>query len=180
MQKKPSHIKHYLKSKTPESLKRLMLKNNVDKQLFESYLHQKFNVKDSSIFYNKVNQTPVGFDCTGHTYNLGRTPSEETKIKLSNSLKGRIISEEAKEKMRSNALNRTKEENLLLAAPDQAGYCVGTSDRSHLGAPTRLGAEHLQDARLGVLFDLGPDRWPVLPHTKVCPLDVRFHLDLRQ
>ena len=37
MQKKPSHIKHYLKSKTPESLKRLMLKNNVDKQHYFDY-----------------------------------------------------------------------------------------------------------------------------------------------
>jgi hypothetical protein len=38
MQKKPSHIKHYLKSKTPESLKRLMLDNNVKRQHYFDYV----------------------------------------------------------------------------------------------------------------------------------------------
>jgi hypothetical protein len=37
MHKKPSHIKYYLKSKSPESLKVLMLKNNVEKQHYFDY-----------------------------------------------------------------------------------------------------------------------------------------------
>lgn len=37
MQKKPSHVKHYLKAKTPESLKRLMLDNNVKRQHYFDY-----------------------------------------------------------------------------------------------------------------------------------------------
>ncbi len=37
MQKKPSHIKHYLKAKTPEGIKQLMMKNNVEKRYYFDY-----------------------------------------------------------------------------------------------------------------------------------------------
>jgi hypothetical protein len=37
MQKKPSHVKHYLRAKTAESLKALMTKNNVEKQHYFDY-----------------------------------------------------------------------------------------------------------------------------------------------
>jgi len=37
MNKKPTHIKHYLKSKSPESLKALMLKNSIDKKHYFDY-----------------------------------------------------------------------------------------------------------------------------------------------
>lgn len=37
MQKKPSHIKFYLKSKSPETLKVLMLRNNVEKKHYFDY-----------------------------------------------------------------------------------------------------------------------------------------------
>ena len=39
--------------------------NSFDKMIYESYLHQKFNVKEHNSFANKVNQTPFGFDTTG-------------------------------------------------------------------------------------------------------------------
>lgn len=37
MTKKPSHVKHYLKSKSPETLKVLMIKNNVEKKHYFDY-----------------------------------------------------------------------------------------------------------------------------------------------
>ena len=91
-------------------------KDNIDKQLFESYLHYKFNVCKNSSFYNKANQTLTGFDSTGHQYNKGRPLSEETKAKLSKVLTGRVVSEETRQKQREAALRRTKAENLLRGA----------------------------------------------------------------
>ncbi len=40
--------------------------NPGDKILFESYIHQKFKVKDNFVFANITNQTPWGFDTTGN------------------------------------------------------------------------------------------------------------------
>jgi hypothetical protein len=37
MQKKPSTIKHYLKAKSPEVLKALMLKNSIEKRCYFDY-----------------------------------------------------------------------------------------------------------------------------------------------
>jgi hypothetical protein len=37
MTKKPTHVKHYLKSKSPETLKVLMLKNNIEKKCYFDY-----------------------------------------------------------------------------------------------------------------------------------------------
>ena len=87
--------------------------DNVDKQLFESYLHDKFDVGVNKSFYNMVKQTVEGFDCTGHKFNLGRKLTEETKAKLRVASSNRIVSESTKEKHRLVALSRTKEENLL-------------------------------------------------------------------
>lgn len=42
-----------------------MFDNSGDKILFESYLHQYFDVKSNTFFLNLVNQTPFGFDRTG-------------------------------------------------------------------------------------------------------------------
>ena len=39
--------------------------NTKDKEIYESYLHQYFNVRDNINFYNGSNQTPFGFDTTG-------------------------------------------------------------------------------------------------------------------
>lgn len=39
--------------------------NTKDKEIYESYLHQFFNVKYNERFYNKANQTPYGYDTTG-------------------------------------------------------------------------------------------------------------------
>ena len=87
--------------------------NNVDKQLFESYLHNKFDVGANTSFYNMVKQTVEGFDCTGHKFNLGKKLTEETKAKLRVTSSNRIVSESTKESQRLVALSRTKEENLL-------------------------------------------------------------------
>lgn len=37
MQKKPSTIKHYVRAKSPEVLKALMLKNSIDKRCYFDY-----------------------------------------------------------------------------------------------------------------------------------------------
>lgn len=37
MNKKPSHIKHFLKSKSPEMLKAMMLKNSIEKKYYFDY-----------------------------------------------------------------------------------------------------------------------------------------------
>ena len=39
--------------------------NTKDKEIYESYLHQYFNVSKNDSFYNKSNQTPFGWDTTG-------------------------------------------------------------------------------------------------------------------
>lgn len=38
MQKKPSTVKHYLKAKSPEVLKALMLKNSIEKKCYFDYI----------------------------------------------------------------------------------------------------------------------------------------------
>lgn len=91
--------------------------SNVEKQLFESYLHEKFNVGANNLFYNKVKQTVEGFDCTGHKFNEGRKLSQATKDKLRITSSNRVVSETTREKQRAIALARTKEENLLRGAP---------------------------------------------------------------
>ena len=91
--------------------------SNVEKQLFESYLHEKFNVGINNVFYNMVKQTVEGFDCTGHKFNEGRKVSQATKDKLRITSSRRVVSKETKEKQRAIALARTKEENLLRGAP---------------------------------------------------------------
>lgn len=90
---------------------------NVEKQLFESYLHAKFNVGVNSVFYNMVKQTVEGFDSTGHKFNLGRKLSQETKDKLKITSSNRVVADSTREKHRLNALARTKEENLMRGAP---------------------------------------------------------------
>lgn len=91
--------------------------SNVDKQLFESYLHEKFNVGVNSLFYNMVKQTVEGFDSTGHKFNKGRKLSQATKDKLRITSSNRVVSEATREKHRAIALARTKEENILRGAP---------------------------------------------------------------
>ncbi len=67
-----------------------------DKMIFESYLHQKFNVKEeNNSFYNKANQTPFGFDTTGKTFIF----TEEHRRKLSKAREGILHTEESKKKI---------------------------------------------------------------------------------
>lgn len=42
-----------------------IFENNIDKILYESFLHQYFNVKNHKKFINRSNQRPSGFDTTG-------------------------------------------------------------------------------------------------------------------
>jgi len=42
--------------------------NSVDKILFESFIHQKFDVKHNNKFWNKSNHTPNGCDTTGRQF----------------------------------------------------------------------------------------------------------------
>lgn len=91
--------------------------DNIEKQLFESYLHSKFNVSGNKAFYNKVKQTIEGFDCVGHQFNLGRKLTDETKRKIKTALTGRIVTQHTREKQRQVALARTTEENLLRGVP---------------------------------------------------------------
>lgn len=99
---------------------------------FEIYLHNKFNVTTNPKFYNNAKQTSTGFDFSGkpHTEeskqkiankNRNRIVSEETRSKLSKIAKGRILSQSTKDKMskpksedtkikmKLNALNRSPE-----------------------------------------------------------------------
>lgn len=46
----------------------------------EIQLHKSYNVKDNKLFYNKVNQTSTGFDCTGNI------ESDATRLKKSISI----------------------------------------------------------------------------------------------
>ncbi len=43
-----------------------IFENNIDKILYESFLHQYFNVKNHKKFINRSNQLPSGFDTTGY------------------------------------------------------------------------------------------------------------------
>jgi hypothetical protein len=47
MNKKPSHIKHFLKSRSPEMLKAMMLKNSVEKRHYFDY----FIVHDGQFWF---------------------------------------------------------------------------------------------------------------------------------
>lgn len=54
--------------------------NSIDKMIFESFLHQRFNVKSSVVFWNEANQTPFGFDRTG----IPHTQEVISKMKINN------------------------------------------------------------------------------------------------
>ncbi len=65
--------------------------NPGDKILFESYLHQKFDVKNHDSFINQSNQTAFGFDTTGKQ--LGSDHSRARPIFKLNLQDGKIIEE---------------------------------------------------------------------------------------
>ncbi len=62
--------------------------NKADKIIFESYLHQYFDVKNKSNFINRMNQTPYGFDTTGQLGEnnpfYGKKHSDEDREKIGN------------------------------------------------------------------------------------------------
>lgn len=57
---------------------------------YEAELHERFNVANNPMFYNKAKQTSVGFDTTGCKWKW----SEEHKNKISKSLTGHIQTSE--------------------------------------------------------------------------------------
>jgi len=87
-----SSKKNVLNENKRENYKIKILKvfnNPADKMIYESYLHQYFDVKRSKHFWNGSNQTPFNFDTTGQTsgkgtiavLGLGRIPIEEYDCK---------------------------------------------------------------------------------------------------
>ncbi len=86
--------------------------NSGDKILFESYLHDYFDVKSQDIFINRVNQTPWGFDRTGYVvpkediYKYsGANHSQATPIYQIDMITQKIIKEWAYVKEAANLLN---------------------------------------------------------------------------
>ena len=85
--------------------------NPGDKILFEAFVHQYFDVKKHKQFINGVNATPFGFNRSGvkaseetrkilsdmkkgeNNYMFGKTPSEESRRKKSESMKGKYSGE---------------------------------------------------------------------------------------
>ena len=67
--------------------------NSLEALELEIYLHDYFDVGNNERFFNKAKQTSVGWDTTGITL------TEEHKKKVSDSLKGRVFSEETRKKM---------------------------------------------------------------------------------
>lgn len=66
--------------------------NKSDMYIYESFLHDYFNVKDHNLFFNEANQTPFGFNTKGLNYKN----SDETKArkKIANKNKGNCLSSE--------------------------------------------------------------------------------------
>jgi hypothetical protein len=81
-------------------IKTILTTHNTREEAIEEEIryHAEFNVKNNNQYYNRANQTSIGFD-----YNAGgdiRGPmSEEHKKNLSTSLSGRLLSSETKKKM---------------------------------------------------------------------------------
>jgi hypothetical protein len=71
--------------------------------------------------------------------------------------------------------SKQEKKNPLLAAPDQAGYCVGTPDWGHLGVFPRFGAEHCANTFLCVLENAVSYGSTVFSHAEIFPRYVRFH-----
>lgn len=67
---------------------------------YEIELHNKFNVSTNDLFWNKAKQTSIGFDTTGIPVNKGRVFTEEHKEKLRQRKLGRKIPREVVEKSR--------------------------------------------------------------------------------
>ena len=90
----------------PQNYKYKVIKtfnNSAESQIFESYLHQYFDVKLHESFYNKANQRPFGYDRTGIP------TSKLQKQKASETHKGKKPSKEIADKI-SKTRNEWSEE----------------------------------------------------------------------
>ena len=101
--------------------------------LLEIKLHNKFDVGVNESFYNKAKQTSTGFDTHGLKYVM----TDETKRKIGNANKGRIISNNgrlnmSKSKLGSQFSEETKQKMSLSHKGNQ--YCLGVkaSDETKL------------------------------------------------
>jgi len=65
--------------------------NPADKMIYEAFLHQYFNVKLSSKFWNESNQTPFGYDTTGKSFNVGRKQTKKNKEAVSRANRNKIV-----------------------------------------------------------------------------------------
>lgn len=70
-------------------------KNRHNAVLLEIKLHNKFNVGINESFYNRAKQTSTGWDRRGSTYIC----TDETRVKIGNIHRGKIMSEESRKKM---------------------------------------------------------------------------------
>jgi len=105
-----SHDKEFIKDQKthPENFKYKIVRicaNREEAGALEIKLHEKFNVGINESFYNKAKHTSTGFDTTGvkHTpetrQKMSKPKSDETKLKISESRKGKELSPETKLKI---------------------------------------------------------------------------------
>ncbi len=113
--------------------------NPGDKILYESYLHQFFNVKLHDGFINRANQTPFGFDRTG------RKATEETKRKTS---KASIKSNQeiAADPIRSAARSQKISEKAIKSHQEIAADPIRSAARSkaHVEANAEIKADPIR------------------------------------
>jgi len=121
--------------------------NPADKMIYEAFLHQYFNVKLSTKFWNESNQTPFGYDTTGVSHseetkkkisagNKNKIVSEETRLKLSKSSKGRAHTQESKNKISAAHLGKTLTE--------EHKRNIGKTSK---GRQANLGNKHTDEAK---------------------------------
>lgn len=103
----------------------------------EIKLHAKFDVRKATNFYNLSNQTAVGFDFTGQL----RPLTEATKIKISNSNKGKKFTEDHKQKLREAKLGSVlSEAHKCKISEGNTGHVCAPETRAkiraaHVGKP---------------------------------------------
>jgi hypothetical protein len=104
--------------------------NKDDALNFEIRLHLKFNVAKNPKFYNKANATSTSFSITGTEL------SQETKKKMSEARRGRVVSDETKLKLSKShiGIKHTDETKLKLS-------------KSHIGNKNNLGKKRSEESK---------------------------------
>ena len=116
----------------------------------EIELHERYNVGENPMFYNKVKQSPCGFDHTGHKH------SDESKKKMSKARLGKKLSDETKAKMSAAALGKKKnpfsdshrkkisEANFRRKLSDESKAKISASTK---GKKKKRSAEHIENLK---------------------------------